>query len=564
MNGVSNRFPWPRRWVGLTLLGIIFSISPVPVFSQEPHPPIDRGIQLLNEKKPDEALPLFQQAAEESPRDPLPHYYIGLIYKEKRDFSKALRSFQEALRRDPLMAPAALRMGETLEAGGRYAAARNTYWKVLRIPEGLDPRDAEAALAGTRRATARELFLLAVDPVREKRYEEAVSLLRTAQSLDRDNVALHNSAGNIYLLAQRPDLAIETYRRILELTPADLEATYRLGALYQNMGRSKEAKETFQKVLEMGPETPQAAQVRERLPLVEQSIALQVRFEAANRHIEKEEWKEARPEIEAVLRLEPENGLALYLMGRIENHLEEREKALEFLKRSLEIAPRAAAWMEMGIVLEGLSRHSEALEAYQTVLTLENVPEEARDNAKKRIEFLRSAAEAGSAAEEVSGLIEKADIAGAIQEAERILALRPDDGKGYKILAGLYFQANRLDEAVAALERGSELDPKDAEIFSILAAAYEKLEQYDRAASSYERVAALEPESPLGREAVRRSKEVRAVGSRRGVLPEGHPIGPGFERGEDRRGASRRIERGGRGPGFDGDEYDPFRGREVG
>src|SRR3712207_2016957 len=92
-----------------------------------------------------------------------------------------------------------------------------------------------------------------------------------------------------------------------------------------------------------------------------------------------------------------------------------------------------------------------------------------------------------------------------IEQAEKELEENPKDPEAIKTLAALYFQENRLDDAVRVLEEGRDAAPKDAEIPIFLGQIYshqaqatpgdEQKRLYKRAGDAYAAATELEPEN---------------------------------------------------------------------
>ena len=92
-----------------------------------------------------------------------------------------------------------------------------------------------------------------------------------------------------------------------------------------------------------------------------------------------------------------------------------------------------------------------------------------------------------------------------IEQAEKELEENPKDPEAIKTLAALYFQENRLDDAVRVLEEGRDAAPKDAEIPVFLGQIYSQQAQatpggeqkglYKKAGDAYAAATELEPEN---------------------------------------------------------------------
>lgn len=496
----------------LMILLVILFVKISPAFSSEVSSLIDRGKELLGENRLDEALGLFEQASREAPQDARPPYYKGVIHYRKKEYPKALQSLQEALRRDPLMAEAGLLLGKVFEEEGRFSAARNVYWKVTGIPREA-VQEKEEARQGVQRVTAKELFVQAHRKAKEGRMEDAAVLVQGAAVLAPNDPVIQAGTGDIYTRSGRFGDALKAFQRAVELDPKRVDDRFRLGALYQRLGLYKEAKESFEQALQQNPPEVLKGQVEERLSQVQRNIEARDHFDKASRLMDEKRWDEARRELEQVLSIEPKNPSALFAMGRAFYNLNDKEQALAYLDRAVEVDPgMAAAWTQKGAALEDLQRFEEAMNAYERALAASKTTEEVRRETQERIGTLKPVLEAKKRTQETATLIEQQDIAAAIREAEALLTVKGKDVRVYMILAGLYIKAGRLKDAAALLERAVALSPKDPEIFLTLGQVYEALGDFSRSATAYQRVAELAPMTPRGAAAAAKSRENKIRG----------------------------------------------------
>jgi len=78
---------------------------------------------------------------------------------------------------------------------------------------------------------------------------DAEAHLRSLIAQDPGNAFLYTRLGNILRNGRRPDLAIEPYRRAIEIDPGDLEAQHSLGEAHDDLGKGEEAVPYFHEVL---------------------------------------------------------------------------------------------------------------------------------------------------------------------------------------------------------------------------------------------------------------------------------------------------------------------------
>ncbi|HVP53889.1 MAG TPA: rhomboid family intramembrane serine protease [Candidatus Eisenbacteria bacterium] len=83
----------------------------------------------LQQRRPDEAVALLQDAIEQQPKSAEPRYLLGAAYLMQRQPDQAIAAFQEALRLDPEYAEAAAGLGTAYMAKGMKAEAQEAFKK---------------------------------------------------------------------------------------------------------------------------------------------------------------------------------------------------------------------------------------------------------------------------------------------------------------------------------------------------------------------------------------------------------------------------------------------------
>ena len=137
------------------------------------------------------------------------HAALGITLYRMQRYRPGLESMQRALELDPELPAAAslhLFMGHAWARMGDALAAAEQYERSLRI----EPRNQEALdhLAGMRFG--------------QRRYEDALALLRTLLEINPDNALTHSNVGAALLRLGRPQEALQSIERALALDP-DLE-----------------------------------------------------------------------------------------------------------------------------------------------------------------------------------------------------------------------------------------------------------------------------------------------------------------------------------------------------
>lgn len=101
-------------------------------------------------------------------------------------------------------------------------------------------------------------------------YQEAIRLFRQALSAEPDNARYHTNLGVAYGETGDDLQAFTAYRRAVELDPPDLAAYLNMGYLYNERERPSEAREMWEKVIALAPDSDEAADAREALENLEE------------------------------------------------------------------------------------------------------------------------------------------------------------------------------------------------------------------------------------------------------------------------------------------------------
>jgi tetratricopeptide (TPR) repeat protein len=152
-------------------------------------------------EKTDEAIKEFQAAVQAAPREPNAHFGLGYLYWKVREYDKARSEFEAELAIDPNHAQAMAYLGDI--------EARQEHW--------------EAALGWLQKSiqSRNDIRMAALDLgvvlAQLRRYAELAAALKQAIAMD----------------------------------PAQPDAHYRLGRVYQQMGRQAESQQEFARVREL-------------------------------------------------------------------------------------------------------------------------------------------------------------------------------------------------------------------------------------------------------------------------------------------------------------------------
>jgi tetratricopeptide (TPR) repeat protein len=185
---------------------------------------LDQGNQLMQEKKYDEAIAIFQQLIDTYPTAYQVRLNLGECFMKKDEMDKAEEQFNKVL--------------ETIKA------EFNEYKK--------DPYSSSKALSA-----------LAQVSLKKNDLKSAQNYFTQALEISPANEVLAYNVGEIYFANQEIDTAISYFQKAVEIKKDWSPPYLKLGYAYLNKGDNEKALEYLQKFLELDPESPDAPVAQE-------------------------------------------------------------------------------------------------------------------------------------------------------------------------------------------------------------------------------------------------------------------------------------------------------------
>jgi len=99
-----------------------------------------------------------------------------------------------------------------------------------------------------------------------QRFAEAIISYQRALDLDPKNVDVRVDMGTCYRGVGQPERAIEEYKKGMKYNPRHAMAYLNSGIVYANdLKKNAEALKSFEKYLELAPNAPNAADIRQEI-----------------------------------------------------------------------------------------------------------------------------------------------------------------------------------------------------------------------------------------------------------------------------------------------------------
>ncbi len=207
----------------------------------------------------------------------------------------------------------------------------------------------------------------------------------------------------------------------------------------------------------------------------QQTLTIQQAIDLAVQHHNAGRLPEAEGIYTQVLQAEPNQPVALHLLGVIAQQMGKNDIAVDFISKALAIKPDYAeahsnlgnAFIELGRLDEAVASHNKALAIKPSAIAHYNL---------------------GNALKALGKLDE------AVANYNKALAIKPDFAEAHSNLGDVLHKLGKLDEAVANYNKALAIKPDYAEALSSLGNALQDLNKLDEAVANYNKALAVKPD----------------------------------------------------------------------
>lgn len=251
----------------------------------------------------DRAFAIIERAQKQFPDNPDVERMLADTYVDAKQYDKAIAIYRRLIEREPKKLDGYRLLVDALNKAGRYDEALEVV------------KQAEAAVGkneDTRLMRALALY-------NQKRYEAAEAVLKDLlRSRGKNRDIIYYLLGSIYIEEKRYEAAEAALKKAIEINPLNDSALNALGYMYADLDKKlDEAKSLIERALELNPNAPH---ILDSLGWVYYRMG---KFDLARDYIEKA-WK--------LMGDDPE---ILKHLGDVNFRLGDKQRAVEFWKRSL-------------------------------------------------------------------------------------------------------------------------------------------------------------------------------------------------------------------------------------
>lgn len=239
---------------------------------------------LAAQRRTDEAVAAYRQAASFAPTDPRPMHSLGRLYASQAKFDLALAENAKAIAVDPAYLPALVDRGDLFLAKNDVEGAIAAYKAgvtAVKEPALLYFRLGVAYQGAQRWPEAMQAYLDAVkhEPAmfgaynnlafiaasRKERLDDALGWAKKAIELSPKETTLYDTLGWVHRARGELELAAKAIETAVAANPKQPSFRYHLGVVYAEQGKTKEAATELQRALELDKNFRYAADARTRL-----------------------------------------------------------------------------------------------------------------------------------------------------------------------------------------------------------------------------------------------------------------------------------------------------------
>jgi tetratricopeptide (TPR) repeat protein len=421
------------------------------------------------------ATEAVRQALVADPNSSAAHMAMGDLYLFQKDQKQAIQEYKKAADLAPIRSVERLKYAAFMSATGGNEETRRVATEMT--------RQAPDYLPGW--------LLLAELASKDKKYDDALSLLENVFSRQPQYVDGHRLQSDILLAKGEPKKAIEVLERVDQANPGSPLVKYELARAYLSDNNLNQAKAALEQAISANPNYPDPIMLLAEINLRSGHADMVIKPMT--------DLLKRTPELkDAALRLAVAYGA-----------LDRFDDATVVLQEQAKLAPQdVRIQAALGLTFRQAKRYEEARQAFQKAAQLapDNLPivdqlveldlldkryDAARQTVRRQFEKTPDAPAAHFLQGKILATEGKWDASEA--ELRKTLQLDPNYSSAYDLLVQTYIAANKLPQAVSQLQAELSKNPNNAPALTTLALVYERMQDYPKARDAYEKLLSINP-----------------------------------------------------------------------
>ncbi|MBM3234917.1 tetratricopeptide repeat protein [Candidatus Poribacteria bacterium] len=473
-----------------------------------------------------EAEKYLKQAVENKPDLADAHAALGKCYRKKGMKELALNELEASIRLNPEFAPAYLDLARYYFSEGNYQQAISNYTKSLEFDEKSFVGHFELG----------EVYFDTKDYASAE--SEFLKALTYANSANENLAKVYYKLGQIRAWQNRPEEAIEFYKKGKNYAPADIAARYKLAQIFLDIDNGQYAILSLQSALALDPRYAGGVDKLKNVSAVEAANIIkgmlaqnpdnpELQYFVGKLHLKLGNTLEAKEHLEKAKELAPSDEEVRAQLGEVYERGNEPEKAAEEYKQAAKLGgAQVPVLLKLADTYRKEGNEGKFIETAEQILAIDlKYPDlhfelaviyEKRANEANAAEsnlWLTKAAERAYQAAmlapnnakyrlKLADLYAKQGKLKALKEYEDAIALAPDSAEAYTGRAAfmLNYQFGgtqkallyRPEDILADLQQAIQLEPNLASAHYSLGVVYDRMGNIDKAISEFETTVKLD------------------------------------------------------------------------
>lgn len=303
-------------------------------------PQSDQGqvaVSLERQGKLAEAEAAWSALSREHPSNPEPIAHLGLLEARQEHYAEAIALYRKAMALNPAMPGLRLNLGLAFFKAGDYKQAISTLNPLLK------------AQPGDQRLT----ILIGMSHYGLDEFAAAAPYLKQAVDRDSQNLPLLLTLAHSCLLSNQYPCVLDAYHRIIALNAESAEADMLVGEALDEMKDTAGAMREFRAAILANPREPN------------------VHFGLGYLLWTKGQYPEAAREFQAEIDNDPHHLQAMLYLADSKMQMNQMDEARPLLEKLVKLNPEnSMGHLDLGIVYAGEGRNQDARGEFQTVLKL--------------------------------------------------------------------------------------------------------------------------------------------------------------------------------------------------
>ncbi|MFP4497499.1 MAG: tetratricopeptide repeat protein [Vulcanimicrobiota bacterium] len=412
-------------------------------------------------------------------KEALEHYDKGNQLLKDSRIEEALKEYEQAVKKDPKLADAFMKLGRIRSELGLNSQAREAYKTASTLME-KDPQP----------------HILIADSYRlEEKYDEAIIEYIEASKLAPEDIQIRNQLALLYSQNDNFYRAIEEYLGILSIDPQNVEAHRQLGYLYMSMEKFEEAIRQFEWVLDYNPDDEEVYRV------------------LGNLYVKTGQLGHAEEIFNTVLEVKPEDPEAIVSLGEIYEKQDRVDQALNHLDQAVKSnATNVEARKKLADLYTRMNRTDLATHELETAVQFTpedpelhktlgdlyiktNRVDRALEHFEKIVNSQQTSAELHHKLASIYQTKDYSDLS--IKEFHKATKLEPYNPTYREDLAMAYYAQNKYNEAIAEMRKAATLDSTNPDYHKALGVMLEETDRLDDAEKEFQKVIQSNPSDAL-------------------------------------------------------------------